>query len=371
MPKTVVVIPALNPAGVLAEYAQKLIDAGIDLVVAVDDGSAPEYRGVFDVLRAMPKTLVLVHEKNRGKGAALKTAFSYIKDNVEDAEIIVTADSDGQHLPADILKLSEIAGKLAEPALLLGSRDFSRPDIPPKSRFGNKLTTVIFRWTHGLNLPDTQTGLRAFPASLLTDMASVRGERYEYEMEMLIYAARKKLPVIVEPITTVYENNNEGTHFHPVRDSYRIYKVILASFFKYILSSCAATLVDLLIFNRLCAWVFPNDSRWLTLLAATLIARTCSACVNFMINRDHVFGFKGDNKRAAARYAVLAVGVLIVSSLCVYFITGAFSFEIRSSRVDTSFAQTMIKAVVDTVLFFLNYQLCRRWVFGEEKGDKQ
>ncbi len=371
MPKTVVVIPALNPSKLLADYAGELINAGIDAVIAVDDGSGSEYKGVFDSLRAMPKVTVLVHEVNRGKGAALKTAFRYIRDNMADAEIIVTADSDGQHLPSDILRLSDIAGKRSEPALLLGSRDFSRPDIPPKSRFGNRLTTVIFRWTHGLNLPDTQTGLRAFPAELLDDMISVRGERYEYEMEMLIYAARKKLPVIVEPITTVYENNNEGSHFHPIRDSYRIYKVILASFFKYILSSCAGTLLDLLVFNRLCAWVFPNSDSWPALLAATLIARACSASFNFLLNRNHVFDFKGNGKKAALRYAVLAASVLMISSLCVYLITGAFSFEIRSSKVDTSFAQTAIKAVVDTLLFFLNYQLCRRWVFAEDKGDKK
>lgn len=176
------------------------------------------------------------HELNRGKGCALKTGYAYIQAHFPAASGVITADADGQHTVEDCWHLAEVLTE-GKRALYLGSRNFNLDHVPPKSRHGNKITSAIFRLLYGVYLPDTQTGLRAFRMADLPFMLDVPGERFEYEMQVLIACARAKLPMIPIEIETVYENENAGTHFHPIRDSYRIYKVILGNFLLYASSS--------------------------------------------------------------------------------------------------------------------------------------
>ena len=177
-------------------------------------------------------------------------------ENMPDITGVITADADGQHTVADCLHLAEQLEK-GERALYLGSRDFNLENVPPKSRSGNKITSVIFKLLYGQYLPDTQTGLRAFRKEELPFMAEVEGERYEYEMKVLIACSRARIPMIPITIETIYENENEGTHFHPIRDSYRIYKVILGGFVKFMGTSLICFLVDQLLFNLFKGWLFP------------------------------------------------------------------------------------------------------------------
>ncbi len=223
--KCVIVIPAYDPPATLSRYVRDLKREGFQSIVVVDDGSGADFLSVFDEIS--PEAVVLRHDNNRGKGAALKTAFLWITENISADSRIITADADGQHTAEDCLKLAgnSFAGK----GLLLGTRNFNLPGIPFRSRFGNRFTSFLFKLLYGVYLPDTQTGLRAFDRELLPFMTQVGGERYEYEMLVLIACVRANIPIISIPSATIYKDSNTGSHFRPVRDSWRVFKVLFGN----------------------------------------------------------------------------------------------------------------------------------------------
>lgn len=106
------------------------------------------------------------------------------KNESGDSGLIGIMDCDGQHLPEDMMKLLEFAGAHRK-ALVLGVRTVGA-EMPLKSRLGNKITRMIFRLVSGVKVSDTQTGLRAFDAEMIQKLLSVEGERYEYEMNVLM-----------------------------------------------------------------------------------------------------------------------------------------------------------------------------------------
>ncbi len=351
-----VLIPSLEPDDRLPAYVAELMANGFSRVVVVNDGSPEACRPVFDRIAELGAT-VLGYAVNRGKGYALKHGFRWILEHEPDCPGVLTADADGQHTVKDCLRLAE---KLAEDpdALWLGSRDFTLPDIPPKSRFGNRMTSAVFRLLHGVWLPDTQTGLRAFRRDELPFMAAVEGDRYEYEMNVLIACAHRKLPIRPLTIETVYENNNEGTHFHPVRDSWRIYKVILGNFFKFMSSSLFCVFVDQLMAALLRNWVLPplglpNDGGFWNLNISGWGARVVSAWVNFLINKNLVFEREGKARTEALRYFILCVGIICVSNLGVWLLSKVYV------------PAWLGKILMDTLLYFVSYHLQQNWVFAE------
>lgn len=378
----VILIPSLEPDERLPAYVQTLAQSGFTHIVVVNDGSKASFEPVFDAVRAVDGVIVLTHEVNKGKGIALKTGYRYIMDNIPCAGVI-TADSDGQHTAEDVTRLADMLGDGAD-GVLLGSRDFTLPDIPPKSRFGNRLTTAVFHLLYGPKLPDTQTGLRAFSSSLLPFMADVPGARYEYEMNVLMQCALQKIKLVVVPITTVYENQNEGTHFHPIRDSWRIYKLLFANFIKYLSSSLACTLLDnglyylfdlaafalmptaLMAFDFNLFGIIPVSAELQIILAYTL-SRLISSAVNFKLNKSLVFEVK-NCKGALGRYYLLVLGVIVVSFTLLSVLS-----HLLGLGGDKSFLRTLLKCVIDFILFFVNYRIQRAWVFASpriSKGEK-
>lgn len=221
----IVVIPSLSPEDNLIEYADDLIKNGFKNIIVVNDGSSKKYNSIFNKLSKRKAITVLNHKVNKGKGAALKTAFSYIKGHFKKAKGVLTVDSDGQHLVSDCLNIASnmLKGKRG---LYLGCRNFNDPLVPFKSRCGNKLTSLLFKLLYKQSLSDTQTGLRGFLINDLDLMIDCNGERYEYEMEMLIKACLNDLKLICIPIQTVYINQNEGSHFRPLKDGLKIYKIL-------------------------------------------------------------------------------------------------------------------------------------------------
>ncbi|MBO4734302.1 MAG: glycosyltransferase family 2 protein, partial [Clostridia bacterium] len=168
------VIPSLNPDEKLGKTIKSMIDAGFNDIIVVDDGSDENHKQFFPT--ANNNITLLTHEVNRGKGAALKTAFSYIKENFPEAYGVVTADGDGQHAPEDVVRC---AGEISDKReIVLGCRDFSGPDVPRRSRFGNRTTSFIFKTLCGKAISDTQTGLRGFPAALLDYLCGISGDRF-------------------------------------------------------------------------------------------------------------------------------------------------------------------------------------------------
>ena len=324
--------------------------------MVVDDGSSEKYQPIFNEMDEMEGCTVLHHEVNKGKGVALKTGYAYIQKNLPDAVGVITADADGQHTVEDCWRLAEALCD-GKDELYLGSRDFNLDHVPPKSRYGNKITSAVFRLLYGRWLPDTQTGLRAFPASRLTFMQKVEGNRFEYEMNVLIACARDGMPMKPITIQTIYENENAGTHFHPIRDSYRIYKVILGSFIKFMGASIASFLIDNGVFALCENLLFAGMGTGQEFLS-TVVARLVSAPCNFLMNKNFVFKAKSSRK-AFLRYCVLAVALLLCSAVGVELLMKLLNFAPALA--------SLVKIVVDTVLYLVSYRVQNRWVFQEDK----
>ena len=244
MDEFIILIPALNPPkDLLSSYIDELKEKGFRRILLVNDGSRAEYDEYFKKFKK-DGVDVFSHYKNFGKGRALKNAFNYILNTYDDFSYVITADSDGQHRAEDVFKIAKIAQE-KEVAMYLGSRDFNKDNVPFKSSFGNKTTSLVYKLMFYDKINDTQTGLRAIPKSYLADFLDLHGERFEYEINMLINSSQTKKKMIEIPIETVYFDNNSETHFHPIRDSFKIYRVMLGTFFKFILASLSSFVVDI------------------------------------------------------------------------------------------------------------------------------
>lgn len=363
---TAVIIPAYKPDDRLPPYIAALREAGIGKIVIVDDGSGEEYTALFSSIQQDATVHLISYMPNAGKGVALKRGMEYIKDECPAHRFIVTADSDGQHTVEDVCRMAMSLSQNSE-GLLLGSRDFKQDHVPPKSRMGNRITSVVFKLLYGHWVCDTQTGLRGFERKLLPTMIAVRGDRYEYEMNMLIECASLKIPMRPLTIETVYENNNERSHFRAVRDSARIYGVIFAGFFRFISASLISFLVDygmyLLLNNFLKRYVPSLDNEFNLLFIkvvsrialATVIARVVSGVANYLLNRKIVFNSKTSTKKTFPRY------------LCVFFLIMVLSAMLTSSmHLWFGWSEKIAKIPVDIALFFLSYYIQRKWVFIKE-----
>ena len=220
MNNIIVVIPAYEPDDSLIGLIERL-GADFDRFIVVDDGSKTA-DAIFERVAGMPGVTLLRHEVNRGKGAALKTAFAKVIADFPDAAGVVTVDADGQHLPEDVANVAK-ATRENPGRYTLGVRAFSG-NVPLRSRFGNAWSRYFFFLLTGVMIYDTQTGLRGMPRDLLTELVAMPGDRYEYEMRMLVAAARKKLK-------PVYLNDNKASHFNPIRDSLRTQLTLLHAAF--------------------------------------------------------------------------------------------------------------------------------------------
>lgn len=350
-----VVIPALNPDDKLIAYVDELQASGFDKIVVINDGSTTHVH-IFPELEKR-KVCVLTHVVNQGKGRGLKTGINYLLNAYSPSELtgLVTADADGQHSAEDTVK---VAARLKEGAgLVLGTRDFSQENVPFKSRSGNRITTAVFSFFYGKKISDTQTGLRGLSYDFLKSCLAYPGERYEYEIAMLIGAVSEGLEIAEVPIRTIYYENNQNSHFSAVRDSARIYKVILAKGFRYSCASLLCTLADLSLFTFLTAVLPQGLTAAANFFISTCIPRVISSLMNYFLNRNRVFHSSEDIRRTMPRYYLLCAVQMFLSwffVLQLYNLTGIHS--------------TLVKALVDTVLFFGSYYVQHRWVFKQKKG---
>jgi glycosyltransferase involved in cell wall biosynthesis len=211
-----VIIPAWRPDRALVALIQQLTALGFTRLIVINDGSEAEFDPVFS---ALGNAHVLRHTVNRGKGAALRTGIEYALSAFPGLPGIVTADADGQHLPADIARVAR-ALEQNPGALILGSRAFDGT-VPLRSRAGNFISHLLIS-----GLKDTQTGLRGIPAEFAKSLLQLPFDRYEFEFAMLIAARRNSIEIIEQPIATVYEPGNKSSHFRPLRDSLRIAAVV-------------------------------------------------------------------------------------------------------------------------------------------------
>lgn len=354
-----VIIPSYNPDEKLICVIRGLAEKGVSDIIVVNDGSKQECLKFFNEVKKINGVTLLSHDKNRGKGAALKTAFRFFLDNRDGFTGCVTADGDAQHKTDDIIACAE--EMCADPSrVVLGVRDFSLPHVPIRSRRGNRITSLVFRIFVGMKLSDTQTGLRAFPRDVLEKMCGISGDRYEYETNMLLEMKRMHIPFSEKVIETVYIEENKTSHFNPVRDSWRIYKLILAHFFKYTLSSLLCLVLEQIIQTGIYTLLKDKLFDVITEIFAFLPARIISSIANFYINKKFVFCEKDDSKASLIRYYILWFCQAIVTMSLDWFF-GSIVFATSSAVL-----YTIITLVIKTVIAIASFRIQKDWVFAEK-----
>ena len=357
--KIAVIIPALDPDEKMISLVRELHGAGFENIIMVDDGSKIENRHYFKSCKDAYHCHLIRHVVNFGKGMALKSAFNYILESRPDLLGAVTVDCDGQHVLSDIETCARLTYEHQD-HLILGCRQFNDPSIPWRSRFGNKTTCRVIKLLCGLHVSDTQTGLRGLPTPLLAStFAQTKGERFEYEMNMLIAARDNNIPIEEFPIQTIYLENNERSHFNPLLDSIRIYKVFL----KFMLSSLSSFAIDILLFYLLGVILRPFIPESVVIfkhyafggsllsLLRTVISRLISSLYNFFMNKKQVFKNDSKSPSVLARYYTLCVVQLLLSWFLIDHILTFISYR------------TIRKCIIDTCLFIISFQIQREWVF--------
>lgn len=361
--KISVVLPSLDPDEKLVAVIDGLLQYGFSDIILVNDGSKQENLHYFtDAAQQHPEIHLLHHEVNRGKGAALKNAFSYVLENRPESQGVVTVDGDNQHHPEDTRACVE--HMLQTGKITLGCRDFTLDHVPARSRFGNHTTSLVFKLFCGITLSDTQTGLRAIPVEALPLLSQVAGDRFEYETNMLLAMKTNGLDFDEVKIRTVYIEENKSSHFHVLRDSWRIYKLILAHFFRYSLSSIACFFIDtglVYILNMLLVGVLSDLK--LTVVR-NLIARPISSMINFFMNKKLVFQSKANTGKAMFRYYCLAIPQLIAQTLIDYGFC-----QLLGIRDDQSGLRALIHILAMCILFLLSYSIQQRWVFAPQNHN--
>ena len=354
----IALIPAYEPDEKLKKLADELAERGFDIVV-VDDGSGPDHAELFEALSQ--NATVLTHAVNRGKGAALKTGLSYINKYMAYTEsvltpagaetvsgrdaVIVTVDADGQHLPDDVLRVAEISAQRRD-ALVLGSRALSE-DIPVRSRFGNTITRHVYSAATGVHVHDTQTGLRAFHRSLIPRLLQIEGDRYEYEINMLMQLAAEGVPIIEERIETVYEDYNSGSHFRTVRDSFRVYKEIL----KFSASSLASFAIDYGMYALLLAATGAAGIAN-SLVISNIGARLVSGTANYTMNRRLVFKSRTGFAKSAVQYFLLAAFILAGNTIVLSTLAGTLGINRFAAKLITEIIFFTISWTVQKYVIF-------------------
>ena len=363
--KISVVLPSLDPDEKLVAVIDGLLEYGFTDIILVNDGSKPEKLHYFEDAAAQhPEIHLLHHEVNRGKGAALKTAFAWFLENRPDAAGVVTVDGDNQHHPEDT---KACAMRMLETGkVVLGCRDFSLPHVPPRSRFGNKFTSGVFKVFVGMTISDTQTGLRAIPTRDVRTFLQVYGDRFEYETNMLLAMKQKDIAFDEVKIRTVYIEENKSSHFRAVRDSWRIYKLILAHFFKYTLSSVASAVIDEGMFLLL-GWLLKGSLTGLLLTGAcTVGARVVSSLLNFYMNHRLVFQSEAPLGKALVRYYALAIPQLIAQLLLTHGIVTLLGIGDEQTLL-----RGLVYGLVMCLLFVASFVIQQRWVFSNKKSQNE
>lgn len=337
-----VLIPAYNPDETLLKVVKELIEVHFNHIIIVNDGSKTDCAPIFEQLKKIPQCRVLNHTKNCGKGRALKTGLSYYYDNFPGSEGIVTADADGQHQPPDILKVAKELTENENPGqLILGVRQMGRK-VPFKSLFGNVLTRFVFRFVTGVKISDTQSGLRGLPRSLAPQLLTIPGDRYEYEINMLTWAAMKASRIVEIPIDTIYIEGNIRTHFNPFSDSLKIYFQLL----RYVFFSMLAGVFDFIIFLIV---FMGTGGIILSLLGGRLAA---GGAADYIKNRRLVFQEETRGVPRLLKYYF----ALLVMSLVAYFLIG-----VAHERLALSVP--LAKIIVEILLFGFSYLIQREFVF--------
>jgi glycosyltransferase involved in cell wall biosynthesis len=221
--RALVVIPALNAertiGAVVADCKAEVKD-----VLVVDDGSTDR---TAEVAREAGADVVS-HPVNRGKGAALKTAFAYAQEH--GFEAVVTLDADGQHLPREIPKFFAVREETGGD-LIIGGRAHLFGQMLPRRRFANRFSARCIAFASNTNVTDSQSGFRLYSAQLLRAIR-LRSDGFDMESEVIVQAGKRRFKIISIPIDLGFVDGQSTSHYRPLMDTIRIaWTVIRARYF--------------------------------------------------------------------------------------------------------------------------------------------
>ncbi len=336
-----VIIPIYKKDRQTVELCSKLSSLGAEHIIVVNDGCKKE-GGFFNALISIGCDIVDIGE-NKGKGASIKAGAEFAYKNIYNLTGFITADADGQHKAEDIMKISR-ALELRPDNLIIGRRDLKHSKLKPEQRIGNKISSIYFRTITGVKCRDAFTGLRGIPVTLYDTVVSTSGDRFDYEMNFLTKCADLKIPFYDVNIITDSTKQTEG-NYRLLKDTYLIYRTPL----KFATASMSCTIVDLVLFTVF-AYLLPSSLQFNVALA-TLFARIVSGSINFLINRKMIFDSDGKTGNQAVKFIILFFCIMCASSV----IVTALSF--------IPVPVTLIKAIVDMILWAVNYTIQRKWVF--------
>lgn len=337
--RPVALVPAYKPGRALLDVTTSLLSSDrFAAVVVVDDGSGPDYKEIFSTLEQMG-CRILRHYVNLGKGMALRTGLNYAAVHYPDTVGIVTFDADGQHLPKDIEAVG--AALAREPtALIMGVRRFSR-DIPLRSYLGNTITRSMLALLGGIRVSDTQTGLRGIPLLFVPEVLRLFTMGYDFELDMLMHAKQMGIPIVEEPIETVYLDANSSSHFNPLLDSMKIYLVFL----RFNISSLLTAAIDYIIFT-ICI------VSGLNILSGIICGRIVAGYVNFSINKKFVFKSEKNHFSSILAYVMTVVLSGFIGWICILYMTRELSINVYLAKI-----------VIEFLLYMFNFIIQRDFVF--------
>ncbi len=346
-----IMIPAYNPDEKLISFLEDLDAAGYHQIIIIDDGSEKDTKHYFIEASERFGSKIVYHSVNLGQGRAYKSGFNYYLSETHLGGVyqnsigIIQCDCDGQHHIEDINRCAELLSKNSD-KFILGVRDFSDKSIPFRSRFGNKMTSFVFKLFCGMNISDTQTGLKGIPKSFIATLMETPGERFEYASSVLLETKKQGIEILQFPIKTIYIDGNETSHFNPLLDSIRIYSLIL----KYLMSSLSAFIVDIIAFSFFLTLFKGLNVNYI--IISTYMAKIISCTYSFFVNKNFVFDNKGKFFQTIIKWIILCVAQAIVSGFSVNGFVGI-----------TKWNEVLCKVVVDMILFFFSFQIQNRWVF--------
>ncbi len=213
--RPVALLPTYNNAGTLDAVIRSVLGTSLPVIV-VNDGATDDTPRVLEAWAG--RITVIVHQPNRGKGAALRTGFAAAREL--GYTHAVTIDTDGQHSVADLPSLLSLA-KANPGALIIGARDFAIENYPAKNRLGRRLSNLAIRLESGARVRDCQSGYRIYPLAVAAQLP-VTADRFGFEVEIITRAAWAGCSILETPIACTYETGAARvSHFRPGLDTWR------------------------------------------------------------------------------------------------------------------------------------------------------
>ena len=208
------IIPLYNHEEKVADVVLGVLKLGWPVFV-VDDGSTDSS---YERIKAIDGIAILRHRENEGKGAAIRTGFAAA---AQVADWAVTIDADGQHHPEDVTRLIRAIPENQRPIIIGRREGMLTPDIPWTSRFGRQFSNFWVRLSGGPRMTDSQSGMRLYPLPEAMNL-KVKARRFQFEVEILVKANWRGIPVIEAPIRVTYQpGSGRVSHFRPFVDFLR------------------------------------------------------------------------------------------------------------------------------------------------------